>query len=380
MFSSFPLLDTLRDRLTSLPIAAELSAFRDRLNRRPPSRAQRIAIYEFLADLLANGVSIVDALTDLQKIESNGGKDPNRNTALLATDWIATARLRSLADALGSSIPAEERMIIDAGESSQRLIPMLLRLKRFLEQEAAARGLALLKLGYPLIVVAATFVLSIFARFTSLDKLAAIFPFETWTPLAKSFWYVSTAATYTAAPILIGIIAAIVGYIWACPRWVSELRTRLDRLPPFALYRDRMAARSLATLAALKHAATLNDRDALDRLAPLASPWLRHRLASARYYVAEGFNLGDAFRLANLNFPDERSILEITRYATLDSFADKLDRLADASQVRAAKNLDRFTNRVTIGANIWIVAFTFYLLFAVFSLALNLGGGPPPAP
>ncbi|MRK19096.1 type II secretion system F family protein [Pseudomonas sp. JG-B] len=104
----------------------------------------RIEFYDMLTALLENDVGVSDALHELEKIWSDGGKNPNSPLAVVANScrrMIGSGK--SFSTAMSHWVPSQEATLIAAGEKAGGMIKSFEDCRRLIEakrQNSGCRG------------------------------------------------------------------------------------------------------------------------------------------------------------------------------------------------------------------------------------------------
>jgi len=315
------------------------SAVETWIARRRFSATERIRFYERLAGLAQDRAQTSVALERLFWSSSQGGAKPGLTRAVMLREVVD--RLfegQTLAGALQGWAPDAERMLIEAGERGDCLPKALEDAAKVTqagrEMTAAARS----GVAYPMFLLATTvLVLWVFGQHV-IPEFAKVLPTERWTGSAG---ILASLASFTDFWIWPSVAAAICGMVllsWSMPRWTGRLRARLDRLPPFSIYRLLVGSRFLMAMAALLNAST-PPAEALERMNAMAGPWLRERIEAALDAVRDGANLGTALELAGHGFPDPDLIEDLSIAAETAGFTIAVQRMADRWVVEGVKRI-----------------------------------------
>lgn len=338
----------------------------------------RTRLYEKLARLLDNGVALHDALRILQRrARRPGGALP----AMLQAWQQAVEEGLPLQSALAGWVAGSERMLIAAGERSG-FLPEALRgavtmIRGNREIARAVRRAVALPAFYLLLM----FVLAALASVTIVPVFATALPRERWTGSAA--WFAAFGDLMRQYGVLLGVVASItvVVFAWSLPRWTGPLRRRLDRWPPYSLYRFWAGTGFLLGLAALVRGA-VSVEEALETLRVDSGAWMRERLDAIHLQIHAGQDLGPAMELAGYGFPDEQIIDDMCIYGVLGGFDDALQKTAEdwrhdaVSQVQdRAAVLHQLAMLLAGAMLLWLAWSLFDLILQVTDQAARPGGG-----
>lgn len=193
--------------------------------------------------------------------------------------------------------------------------------------EASIRNTVLMGAVYPLnLIFALCFMCYGFVN-TLAPTFATIIPIEQWMGTPATTYAAASFVVTWSVPILIvfGLVLAFVAV--SMPRRTSPIRTRLDRIPPYSIYKISQGASFIVTLRGFI-AASVPIPMALRNIQTVSSPYLRHRVGAILAKLHMGRNLGEAMEESGHRFPDQDIVGEITIYVDLDEFDKRLDSLA----------------------------------------------------
>ncbi len=296
--------------------------------RRAFTPAVRIEIFDELASLLGNGVPILQALEALHRQASKKGKRPGEPLAIVLASWIRSVKNgRSLGAAVRGWVSPQEQMLITAGETSGTLEASLPLVIEVLVAGASVRGALFGGLAYPISLLASALALLWLFAVGVIPEFARISRPEGWDGLGYSLYVMSNVVRAWAAPGAVLAVAAAIALIVSLPRQTGPIRVRLDRIPPWSMYRLIQGSGFLMSLAALVRAGVPVER-ALSMIGGGATKWLKERIDGALYGLRQGSNLGEALQRAGHEFPDRRIIDSLVIYSSLSEFDRALHKVA----------------------------------------------------
>lgn len=324
---------------------------------------RRIRLWRKLARMLSNGVPILTALEDLYKrSKTKGAKHPD---TIMFTEWMrALKNGEHLSVAIESWVPQSESMIISAGEQSGDLINAFESAISITAAGNEIRGAVISGIAYPMILFSlaiglmwlfGTKVIPQFSRIVGDDSK--------WTGLAATTIKLSNFTQHYLIFVVIVVLAFIGLIIYLLPRWDSQLRILMDKMPPFSIYRLTNGAAWLISLSALIRAGVRLEQ-ALLKLSQHSGKWMKNRIAAALSGMRSGLPLGDALARSGYNFPDEEIIDDLIVYSKLSGFDEALSILGKewiAEGVARIKGQMRILNGIAI-------------LFVAVVIAVEAGG------
>jgi type II secretory pathway component PulF len=326
---------------------------------------ERTDLYRRLAGLMRNKVQLQKALESLCYYASDRDSNPNTPRAV-ALQSILDGVLdgKSLAEALEGWAPDAERMLIQAGEMSGDLPGIL---DRAVEVTTAASAMVKAiagALGYPsLLMVAIVGVLFSFGQFV-FPEFALSLPMEQWTGIGGQMAVLVQVTQTWFLPACIAVPIAIALLFKTMPIWTGKIRRRLDRFPPWSLYRLLVGTQFLLAVSALLNGG-MQESEILEQLLGFVRPWLRERLQAALNGIQEGRCLGAALYEAGYEFPAREVNEDLEIYAQTKEYEISVDRLARSW---VATGVERVKAQSQIMFNLMIVVFGLTITWIVLGM------------
>lgn len=272
---------------------------------------------------------------------------------------------RSLSDALLHLIPFEERMVIWGGEQKGELVESLhhvLRIKRTLEEMKANTRAALMQ---PIHGAANVFGTALLLGLWVWPDMMNSIPSEFWPgwtkpSIAFDLWFARNW------PVL-GIVAPLLyAYYYTLPRWTGQSRQIVDRVFPWATYREEQSNVLLTTLAGLLSNSKFTITHACEEIRAQASPYLRWHLNRITPQIEV---LGDealkAFDTGLISSAVMDRLEDAKRTRDLDRTIQHVGDRSLAAMVRISKRYAQYVSA--------IASFVFVILF-LYSAAVQLMG------
>lgn len=225
-------------------------------------RDRRNYYRKLLRDELQARDSNTPTLTNPQKFRQWADRAYERDEAVAPVLRSIQRRLESghsLAQALQRFVPADESLILAAGESSGKLVEALSDAISAVETSKSMRSATVAALYQPVMALVWALLIAIGFGFWFWPSMLEVLPPKYWDDWA--LWLMKThikIAEYWPAAALFGL--ACVVYVVSLPRWVGRARLIADRFPPYNVYRNRMAASMISVLSSLSSSnATLSE-------------------------------------------------------------------------------------------------------------------------
>lgn len=336
---------------------------------------KRLAIYRKLIRFLHNGVQLTQALEILWNHETDDGKKPKKPAALALDAWLkAVDNGLSFGRAIKGWVPEKDRRVIEAGEEAGKLELALENAIFIVENERRIKSTLIGGLIYPVLLV---FVVIGFLMLFGLKVVPAfeeILPRSRWTGAGAQMAVMSDFVNYWLFPCLFAFGVLIGVVFWSLPRWTGSMRVRLDRWPPWSLYRLTSGAGFMLTVSAMVRAGVPVPR-VLRAMMRDASPWFAERMQRTLHFVNDGSNLGEALWKTKFNFPDRETVQDLRAYAALEGFSDVLEKLGRewidqaVEKIKAQTDLMRNVGIMLVGVTIaWLAS-------GIFSLQQQITSG-----
>lgn len=280
-----------------------------------------------LSKLLGNGVPILDAMTSIheRQVMNGAAKDP---ATIALGEWIE--RIRNgyhLASAVDGWAPRNEQMLISAGEQSGRLPEALMNASEIMQAKSKVKKAVIGGLLYPVVMLGVALGVLIMFSYKVIPEFSKVVPDEKWYGTAR---IMIDLAGFTRDWLLL-IVAVIIGLIVALfvsfPRWSNGLRAKLDKYPPYSIYRMINGSAWTISLAALVSAG-VRVENAVQQLGEGGGRWMSDRTQACLRGMRSGLTLGDALAKTGYGFPDREIIDDLGVYSRLSGIDRALTILA----------------------------------------------------
>lgn len=287
----------------------------------------RLRLYRKLARFLGNDVNLTTALDTMWNHASNDGKKPKNVQAVVIDAWRRNVEEgKNFGVAIQDWVPQNDRVVIEAGEKAGNLSDAIENACMLYEGQKRIKTAVFIGLAYPVVLVALAFGFMAMFGIQVIPAFDQIVPRDRWTGVGASLAVMSDFVTTGLVPTLCTIAALVALMLWSMPRWTGKLRSKVDRIAPYSIYRLVAGSGFLLSVAALVKAG-VKVTTVLSILARDANPWYAERVNSTLNLVNEGSNIGDALYRTGLNFPDAETVNDLRSYARLDKFDEMLMRL-----------------------------------------------------
>jgi type II secretory pathway component PulF len=323
----------------------------------------RKRLWTKLAKLISNGVPILDALSSMhsRRIESGNAKHP---MTLAMGDWMKQIRNgKRISQAINGWVDRDEQMLIAAGEQSGKLDEALTSAAEVMEAKKKIRGAVIGGLIYPTVMMVIAIGVLIMFSFKIIPSFTKVVSDEKWHGIARFMIDLANFSRDYIVVIVAVIITMIVAFFVSLPRWSGGFRIKLDRYPPYNVYRMLQGSTWMISFAALVSAG-VRIENALQQLSEGASPWLYVRVQSCLRGMRSGLNAGDALAKSGYGFPDLEIIDDLGVYSKLSGFDEALSIIGKAWIKESVENISVMMK----------VIFGISLLFVGGFVAFMVGG------
>jgi type II secretory pathway component PulF len=292
------------------------------------SNQKRLKIYRKLAALLRNRFSLMNALDMVYNGISEEGRKPNDPMAIAISMWGRSLQEgHPFSDCLKGWAPTRERLMLSVGDVAD-LESALLNLIKVSEGSTRMIRPIVNAIAYPAFLMMMSVLILYAIGVYMVPPMLSAAPNTIWTGTAKSLIDLSEwiqkhwKLAFSILPIIGILIYSTISI------WTGTLRVKIDRIPPWSLYKIFTGITWLLALSALVKGG-VPVSIALTSLRKDSSKYLKERIDGALMFIKNGDNLGQALDKANHEFPDKQIIADLKIYSELDNFEEALDKLAN---------------------------------------------------
>lgn len=333
---------------------------------------ERIQFYESMTTLLENGVPINEALKEVSNVYGDEGKQSYHPISLASAAMSATvSNGKTLAWSSQRWMPYQEVAIISAGEKSGNLQQAFNDCVRIIEARQKIVSLILSSSLYPALLWGLmAYLLHVIAT-KMVPAMARRSDPESWTGIPSLLHSIATFVNNWGLVTLIGFVLFVVISLVTLPYFCGPVRVRLERLPPWSIYKALHGSTFLLNIAVMLRS-NINQLEALDALELNAKPWLRERLTAARYGVRMGKNFGMALKLAGHEFPDRQAVQFLCVLATRKGFSDAIHRFSNRWLNNSLKNVERYSRTLLVFSSVAIGVLMILVLIGTYSMQADI--------
>ena len=342
--------------------------------------SQRLRTWQMMAVMLQNKIGIDQILTELYDRASDGGNKPKDTLAMIYAEWRnIILNGGRFADAINGWVPTLERMVIMSGEQSGNLPRALESVIEIVETNRQVQSAVIGGLFYPAILITATVGYLLLFGIKVIPEFTRILDVSKWGPLAKSLHTLSTLTIEYGLISIVAIVALATSITVTMPIFTGSIRIKLDKIPPWSLYRLVVGSGFLFALSALLNGG-MRINDALVSIKGTGTPYLNERIQAYLYGIHGGMNAGDAMKNAGFDFPSKEIVADLGIYSKYSGdFGDALDRVGKQWMRMGLKTIQaqmKVLNGIAIAfmavVLMWIVAGFFAIQQEIASLSRNM--------
>lgn len=339
---------------------------RETLARARFSPRDRASIYRAIGDLVRRKVAITQALQTLAD-EFRDNEGPYSPSAFALSKWSHGVRTNMpLGTVTRGWIPDEERMLISVVETKDELSDMLDQLAENVEQRSELTNRIRKKIQPPLLMILIVVGLLYVYSTQVLPEIDQNMPKSQWTGMAAQLAILADYGPFVTALLAASIASTLTLIVYTFPRWTGQMRAKFDRYPPWSIYRLWHGTTFLQSFSALIKA-NVGVAPALAELRKKSSPWMAERLGTALFFLGKT-DLGHAFKLSRLGFPDTRVITLLCVYATLPDFEKNIADIGRKWFRESLQSIDDQTGKLS--AVLGVISFGIILWIALGIIGL----------
>ncbi|ODP35036.1 type II secretion system F family protein [Pandoraea sp. ISTKB] len=339
----------------------------DQLRRNRFDVRSRTSFYRALALLLKNGAKLRESLEKFHHVKSHGGRKLGRIEAVVSDECLIGLRAgNSISQTLADWIPYEEAATIAAGERGEGgLHAAFKQAQEIAERKAAMKGVIVKASAYPGFLMIALGGVLYFIASSVMPMLSKMTKREDWDFSMYVMAFLASMVKDHYVALLVTVMVTVVFMTWSINNLTGPLRVRLDRLPPWSVFRIMRGAAFVYNFSTMQVAGDTAQK-ILEREWQLANPYMRERIDGALMGVRNGKNIGVALRDSGYEFPGRESVEYLQLIASLEGGPEQLKKYAEECMNDAVKEVE------AIGAVITSVVLL--LMYSVMGIVVSAAG------
>jgi type II secretory pathway component PulF len=333
--------------ISESPLAAAWEGFSLRLKRFlfKFDTEGRVLLYKSLAVNLANGIPIEEALIDIHRTTTNDGRRTGSARALLLEELIRQARKgRPLWEVFQYWATSQEISLIAAGEKVARPEAAFRRVIFALKKRKQLMTALREQLTSPVLLFLGATAAYGYLGFVIGPELLKLMPLEKWTGPTRRMLDAGLFVSNNIWILALGIGGMLALVSYSMPNLTGKWRDRLDRLPPWSIYRHFQGGVFNLNISVML-AQGIPTEEALITMKKGSSRYMRERLDDTLRGIKRGLNLGEALHFTEHEFPDRETVGFMRTLAKRAKFAEALEGTVE-------DHLDSTITRVTAAATV----------------------------
>jgi type II secretory pathway component PulF len=299
----------------------------------------------------------------------NDGIPANRAVEMMAqvTTGLTHEVALSLADTISQGQPLAEGMkkwfnpnvveIVRVGESGGALAQTLKSAINMLAQQGVAIGAFISAVSYPLLVITIACVIIIYLNNQVFEQFRSIKPIEQWPDEGKRLVSIAILIQHWWWAFILGVILFVISMRWVLKNYIGEMRSELDKFPPFSLYRRLVAARLLETMGLLVSNGVVF-KSAIKVMQYQSTPYMNYHLVMMEHLLSTGkTNIGEVL---DTGLVESRDLMRLKVMAEVKGFEHGLIRMGIRGTEEATATMKAISRMVgglllMVGAGLIIV-------------------------
>ncbi|MGB6976497.1 MAG: type II secretion system F family protein [Gammaproteobacteria bacterium] len=344
-------------------ITKTFTSLNQKLKKLSFTRGQQQAFLEDVSSLVEDGVPASQAIETVALISKGTTREVARDILLRIGEG------KMIADGMEGWFSQAIIEIIRAGEQGGTLAENMSAAARTLTQQSKTFAHLVVSCLYPLIVLIAGLVVSVFMKHTVFENFIAIKPIEQWPSDGRALYYIAGFIEKWWWLVIAFLVAITIGIAKLLSTLTGRAREVVDSVGLLSLYRDTAAARFMEMLGLLLTNGVVL-KDALRILQTQASNYLmwhlqmmQMRLGGGRENIAEVVDTG---------LIPQADILRLQVIAKGRGFEHALIRLGKLAAVRNEKTTQT-VGKILAGALLALgAAWAAFMIFAMYGVGSTL--------
>ncbi len=300
----------------------------------------QLAFLEDLYLLINDGIPANRAI----ELMGQASQGLQREVALSIANKIAEGQ--PLADGMMDWFAPNAVEIIRVGESGGALAQTIQSAINMLSQQGIAMGAFISAVSYPLLVLSIACVVIVYLNNSVLTQFEMIKPMDQWPEAGRRLVALGSFIKAWWWMAIFMVIATIIFFRRVLINFTDELRSLLDSVPPFSLYRRLVAARVLETLGLLV-ANGVVFKSAIKIMQYQANPYALSHLSKMEHLLSMGkTNIADVL---DTGLIDTKDLMRLRVMAEVKGFEHGLMRMGVRGAEQSTATL-KLIARMTGGA------------------------------
>lgn len=335
--------------VTTDSLQALFNTIKKRFNYMRFTSKSQLAFLEDLYTLVNDGIPANRAIEMMAHVTTGISKD----VALSIAQKISEGR--PLADGMREWFPLGVVEIIHVGEEGGALNETIRSAMNTLGQRTSTFSALMGAITYPLFVIIMGCIVIIYLNETVFVQFKEIKPFEEWPEAGRDFVSLANTLERWWWLVILGAMGIVIFFRSLLNNYTGELRTLLDKFPPFSLYRRLAAARLMETMGLLV-ANGVVFKNAIKVMQYQANPYIAYHLSMMEHLLSTGKgNLADVLSTGLI---DDEDIMRMRVMAEVKGFEHGLIRMGirgSEKSNKALKLIGRIVGGIFLGIGAYLI-------------------------
>ena len=349
--------------------------FRMKLNF---SLSRRLKFYRTVAratDQRRHGVKVIKVLESLVKLEeANNNNKPTLLSKFYSMLHTKHSMGTPLGEVLNKWVPAAEAVQIYSAEKSGRISQGFEMAYTIAKQQSSFVKVFRTALVAPISNLLVSFgIMGLFFQ-KLIPQIANSVPPDKRSSFSNFVYSLSHSFGWWMPALFLVFAICFAWIAWALPNYNGSLRLKLDKLPPFSMYKLMIGCSFLYALNSLMKS-NVAQRTALQILEKFANPYLKKRINKIQDHTS--LNLGDALIKIKMDFPDKEVINELAMASMQGNVAQALPDVVESLSVDGleiiqsqALTAEIITKLITFGVLVFVLLGMFSFIADMQTLTL----------
>lgn len=326
----------------------------------------QLAYLEDFYTLVSDGIPANRAIEMLAQVTTGISRDVSLSIAQRISEG------QPLADGMREWFTPNVVEIIRVGEEGGALVETVRSAINTLGQRSTSLAALATAVTYPLIVIVMACIIIVYLNVSVFDQFRQIKPIAQWPSAGQDLVGLAKLITrwWWLLLVVIGIIFFVMRNVMN--NYVGELRSTLDQIPPFTLYRRFAASRLLETLGLLVSNGIVF-KNAIKVMQYQASPYVSSHLVTMEHLLSMG--KGNIADVLSTGLISEKDLLRLRVMAEVKGFEHGLVRMGVRGSEENTKTL-KLIARI-VGSMLLIVGAALILMIVrgIYLTAMSMGQG-----
>lgn len=307
-------------------------------------KARQLKTVDKMTRLIDTGVDNNQAVQALYDQATSNGRRPDTALGYVFGDWQRrAAEGQTMSEFTSGWLPDDARPLIAAGEESSS-IPRALQQYIFVA-EKKKQMLSTVKdsLKVPLMNMVLIVVYLWVIAYKMTPVFAEAVPRSAWTGSLYLVGGLGDLIKDDLAYMMFGLVAVVGLIMWSMDHVLGKTRIRLDKFPPWSIYRQMYGANFMLSFAAL-YGAGIKDSDIMQILLRGSNRYYSERLRAYLVYINQGVQIGDTLLATGFGFPDPELVADMQIYQTLPDLPTVMEKVSRQFVEDSIKRVKAGTN------------------------------------